>query len=49
MITMVQDSKNTDNSNKLENKDNRDPIKSLDRILERLKELSKYAEIHGHL
>lgn len=45
----TDNSKNIDNTDKLENKDNRDPIKSLDRIIDRLKELSKYVEIHGHL
>ena len=42
-------SKNIDNSDNSDKKDNYDSLKSLDRIIENLKVLYKYVEIHGHL
>ena len=47
--------KNTENSKKSDNKDNSkkleniDALKSLDRIIDRLKEITKYVERHGKL
>lgn len=45
----TDNSKNSDNKDNSDKKDNYDSLKSLDRIIENPKVLSKYVEIHGKL